>query len=210
MSGLGSAGSQLRTSIGRAERVNQSDVSDVVQRAAAGDSEAWNLLVRSFTGMIFAIATGYRLGPADAGEVVQSTWLRLLENLERIREPERVGGWLATTARRESQRLLRLRGRELVTDDERELDRIAGPAAQTPESALLDYDRARRVRAAFARLPERCRRLLQLVVVVAPPYAEVAAALDMPVGSIGPTRARCLDRLRRLLAAESGGSGEDL
>jgi RNA polymerase sigma factor (sigma-70 family) len=197
-------------STSQAGRVEQSEVSDVVLRAAAGDQAAWDLLVRSYTGMVWAVATGHRLGPADAGEVVQTTWLRLLENLERIREPERVGGWLATTARREAQRVLRLRARELMTQDEGELDRAAGPAAQTPESVVLDTDRARRVRAAFAQLPERCRRLLQLVVVVSPPYAEVAAALDMPVGSIGPTRARCLDRLRRLLAAQDGScSGED-
>jgi RNA polymerase sigma factor (sigma-70 family) len=179
--------------------VEQSEVADTVRRAAAGDKAAWDAIVDSFSGLVWSISSGYRLG-ADAAEVVQTTWLRLLENLDRIREPERLGGWLATTARRESLRVLRLRGRELVTDDESRFD--LGPSgAPTPEDALLDSDRRRLLWDAFARLPENCRRLLQLVVVVAPPYAEVAAALEMPIGSIGPTRARCLARLRRLLVA---------
>lgn len=172
-----------------------------VRRAAAGDKAAWSELVESFSRLIWSVAGSYRLGPADSAEVMQTTWLRLLENLDRITQPERLGGWLATTARRESLRLLRLRGRELATDDQVWLDSIPRDAP-TPEDLLLDRDRDRRVRAAFARLPANCQQLLQLVVVVAPPYTEVAAALDMPLGSIGPTRARCLERLRRLLAAD--------
>jgi RNA polymerase sigma factor (sigma-70 family) len=178
--------------------VEPSEVADTVRRAAEGDKSAWNALVENFSRMIWGVAYAHRLGQADAGEVVQTTWLRLVENLDRITYPERVGGWLATTARNESLRQLRLRGREVLNDDEswdREPD-----AAPTPEAQLLDRDRDRRVLAAFERLSQRCRTLLQLVVVVAPPYAEVAAALDMPIGSIGPTRARCLERLRRLLA----------
>jgi RNA polymerase sigma factor (sigma-70 family) len=198
-----------RTARGRrrgAERVEQNEVAVVLRRAAEGDRASWNALVDSFSGMIWAVAHGHRLGPADAGEVVQTTWLRLLENLDRIREPERIGGWLATTARRESLRLLRLRGRELATDDDTRFD-DAAPDEPGPEELLLDRDRDRRLWRAFARLSERCRRLLELVVVVRPPYAEVAAALDMPVGSIGPTRARCLNRLREALALE-GEAGE--
>lgn len=175
-----------------------------VRRAAAGDQSAWDELVGSFTRLLWSVATSHRLGPADSAEVVQTTWLRLVENLDRITQPEAVGGWLATTARRESLRLLKLRGREVLVDDEAQIDREAPVAAPTPEAQVLDRDRDRTVRLAFEQLPERCRVLLHLVVVVAPPYAEVAAALDMPIGSIGPTRARCLDRLRRLLAAEEG------
>lgn len=181
------------------ERVEQSEVAGTVRRAASGDRAAWNALVEGFSGLVWVVATSHRLGPADAGEVVQNTWLRLVENLDRIREPERLGGWLATTARREALRVLRLHGRELVTEDESRLDRPDADAP-TPEEIMLDRDRDRRLRRAFVRLDERCRRLLELVVVVRPPYAEVAAALDMPIGSIGPTRARCLDKLRRILA----------
>ena len=176
-------------------------MADTVRRAADGDKSAWDALVANFSRMIWGVAHAHRLGPADAGEVVQTTWLRLVENLDRITYPERIGGWLATTARNESLRRLRLRGREVLSDDGGGWD-DEPDAAPTPEVQLLDRDRDRRVLAAFARLLQRCRTLLQMVVVAAPPYAEVAAALDMPIGSIGPTRARCLERLRRLLAED--------
>lgn len=179
--------------------VEQSEVGDAVRQAARGDRSAWNALVESFSGMIWSVATGHRLGPVDAAEVVQTTWLRAVENLDRVRDPERFGGWLATTARRETLRLIRLRGREPAGGDDVRLDR-PDPNAPTPEDRTLDRDRDRRLWAAFDRLDERCRRLLALMVVVSSPYAEIAAALDMPIGSIGPTRARCLDKLRRVLA----------
>jgi len=179
--------------------VDPSEVAGVVRRAAAGEQSAWDAIVESFSGLVWTVANGHRLGPADTAEVVQTTWLRLLEHLDRIREPERIGGWLATTARREALRILRLRSRELVVEDESTFDRGPGPGP-TPEEAVLDRDRDRRLWRAFAQLPERCRLLLHLVVVVAPPYSEVAAAMEMPIGSIGPTRARCLERLRKLLA----------
>lgn len=180
-------------------------MADAVRRAAAGDKAAWDELVASFGRLVWSIATAHRLSPADAAEVSQTTWLRLVENLDRIKQPERLGGWLATTARHESLRQLRLRGREYPTDDESRLEAPMGFGsvdAPTPESHTLDADRDRRLWRAFAALPESCRVLLHVVVVVGPPYAEVADALDMPIGSIGPTRARCLERLRRLLAAD--------
>jgi RNA polymerase sigma factor (sigma-70 family) len=181
--------------------VEASEVADAVRRAAAGDKAAWDELVAGFSRLIWSIAGAHRLGPADSAEVVQTTWMRLLENLDRIKQPERLGGWLATTARRESLRMLRMRARELATDDEGQLDR-GSPGDPTPEDALLDRDRDRTLWAAFAKLPDNCRALLQLVVIVAPPYTEVAAALGMPIGSIGPTRARCLERLRKLVTAD--------
>jgi RNA polymerase sigma factor (sigma-70 family) len=140
------------------------------------------------------------LGPADAAEVTQTTWVRLIEHIDRITNPERLGGWLATTARRESLRILRLRGRETLTDSE-----LAGSDLElfpAPETAVLERDRNRQLWAAFGKLSERCQAILQLVVVVAPPYVEVANALGMPIGSIGPSRARCLQQLRRLLGEE--------
>ena len=180
--------------------MDQSEVAATVGRAAAGDQGAWDALVESFGSMVWAVTSGYRLGRADTAEVVQTTWLRLVENLDRIKQPEAVGAWLATTARREALRMLKLRGREIVTDDESQLARDdAHEHFPGPEAHVLTADRNRRLWAAFERLPERCRALLRLLVVVEPPYAEVAAALDMPIGSIGPTRARCLERLRRLL-----------
>jgi RNA polymerase sigma factor (sigma-70 family) len=186
--------------------VDPSEVAGSVRRAAAGDKDAWDAIVESFSGLVWTVANGHRLGQADTAEVMQTTWLRLLENLDRIREPERLGGWLATTARRESLRMLRLRGRELPTDDETTFGRETG-AVPSPEDAVLDRDRDRRLWGAFAQLNDRCRQLLHLVIVVQPPYAEVAAAMEMPIGSIGPTRARCLDRLRRLLDEGLAGEG---
>jgi RNA polymerase sigma factor (sigma-70 family) len=170
----------------------------LVRNAAAGDHQAWNQLVNHFSGLLWSIAVAHRLNQSDAGDVVQTTWLKLLENLHRLRDPDRVGAWLATTARRESQRTLLLSGRELPTDDERQLETHAGKAS-TPESLLVVSERDRLLRRAFAKLPERCQRLLRILVMAAPSYEEVAAAMDMPIGSIGPTRARCLKRLRRIL-----------
>jgi RNA polymerase sigma factor (sigma-70 family) len=180
--------------------VDQNGVAATVRRAAAGDRLAWDRLVEGFGAMVWAVASGYRLGCTDTAEVVQITWLRLVENLDRITQPEAVGAWLATTARREALRQLKLRGREIVTDDESQLGRDDGHELfPSPEAHVLTADRDRRLWDAFERLPDRCRALLRLLMVVEPRYAEVAAALDMPIGSIGPTRARCLGRLRRLL-----------
>jgi len=182
--------------------VEQSEVAGTVLRAAAGDRSAWDEIVASFSGLIWTIASAHRLGPADAAEITQTTWMRLVENLATIREPERLAGWISTTARRECLRMLRLRGREVITDEETTFD--AGPTGPTPEEQLLDRERDRILWRAFAQLPDRCRALLQLVVVASPSYVEVAAALDMPVGSIGPTRSRCLKRLRTLMVGAGG------
>jgi len=185
--------------------VDQREVAATVRRAAAGDHAAWDALVDGFGSMVWAVTSGYRLGRADTAEVVQTTWLRLVENLDRITQPEAVGAWLATTARREALRMVKLRGREIVTDDESRLSRDDVPGQfPDPEAHVLTADRDRRLWDAFERLPDRCRALLRLLMLVEPRYAEVAAALDMPIGSIGPTRARCLDRLRRLLGDEGG------
>jgi RNA polymerase sigma factor (sigma-70 family) len=197
----------LRNQRTGAARVDKTGVADMVRRAADGDRGAWEVIVEDFSGLLWSVCRGYRLSQADAAEVVQTVWLRLLENLGRIREPEHLGGWLTTTARRESLRQLRLRGHELLTDDETRFSGTSvSPGSLSPgddpvEAALRD-DRDQRLWRAFEGLPERCRRLLRLLVVLTPPYTEVAAEMDMPVGSIGPTRARCLDRLRRLLHAE--------
>ena len=191
--------------------MDPSEVAETVRRAAAGDKAAWDALVETFNQMLWAVVSGYRLGRADTAEVVQTTWLRLVENLDRIKQPEAVGGWLATTARREALRMLKLRALETTTDDETRFDRGADhEPAPGPEERVLTTERNRRLWSAFARLPENCRTLLRLLAVAAPSYAEAAAVLDMPIGSIGPTRGRCLERLRRLLAADGmdGPAGE--
>ena len=165
----------------------------LVTAATAGDQEAWAALVERYTSLLWSVARSYRLPEADASDVVQTTWLRLVEHLDRIADPERLPGWLATTVRRECMRLVRRAGREAyaaladVPDDAPALD-----------AALLSDERDAALWRAFAELGDFCRQLLRVLMADPPPaYAEVSAALDIPVGSIGPTRARCLAKLRR-------------
>jgi RNA polymerase sigma factor (sigma-70 family) len=172
---------------------------ELVRAAATGDHRAWDELVDRYSGLLWSIAMAYRLDRADAADVVQTVWLRLLENLEKLREPDRVAAWLATTTRRECQRALAQARRVLPTEDHRRLE--PRDAAPTPEAVMVASERDRLLWVAFERLPERCRRLLRILMADPPPYEVVAAALGMPVGSIGPTRARCLEQLRRRLSA---------
>ncbi|MGH8823299.1 MAG: RNA polymerase sigma factor [Jiangellaceae bacterium] len=174
--------------------------SDLLRDAAGGDQRAWDQLVERYSRLVWAVTRGHRLAYADSADVFQTTWLRLVEHLGRLRDPEHLAGWLSTTARHESLRILRMGRRERPEEDlagERDPVRVAGPG---PEASLLADEERASVATAFARLSERCRALLRLV--VAEPglsYAEVALALDIPVGSIGPTRGRCLRQLKDLL-----------
>jgi RNA polymerase sigma factor (sigma-70 family) len=186
--------------------MDQDDVGALVSAAAAGDRSAWQSIVERFGGLVWSVARAHRLSHADSQEVFQTTWLRLTEHIGRISDPSRVGGWLATTARHESLRLLRMSTRVAAVDDLDTLD--AGDLDDSPESVVIAAEEAdartarlRRVWAAFERLPQRCAELLRVLISTPPPsYADVSAALNMPIGSIGPTRARCLQQLRALLA----------
>lgn len=170
----------------------------VVTAAAQGDQAAWALLVRRYGSMVMAIARSCRLGEADVGEVHQVTWLRLVENIARIERPERIGAWLATTAKRESLRLVRARGR--LTFDHDALAQRPDTDAAPLDAGTIAAERAAALRRAFALLPPHCRRLLStLAADDQASYKEVSALLAMPIGSIGPTRGRCLERLRRVL-----------
>lgn len=178
-------------------------IGPLLDAAAAGDGVAWDSLVERFTGLLWATARAHRLSPADAADVVQTTWLRLVENLGRIQDPERLGGWLSTVARRECLVVLRRSRREPPVGDERLLDIVPDQRSPLDASLLVD-ERDAALWRVFDELPDRCRRLLRVLLAdPAPSYAEVSEALDMPIGSIGPTRQRCLASLR-LLAVESG------
>lgn len=173
---------------------------DLVTAAARGDDAAWKALVEQFSGLIWSVTRAYRLGPADGADVFQVTWLRLAEHIGRLDHPEHVGAWLATTARREALRASRATARVVLTDDDAVFD-AQETGGETPEQAVLRSERAEQLWRAFRTLPARCQQLLRLLMATPPPsYTEVAAALDRPVGSIGPTRARCLRLLREKLA----------
>jgi RNA polymerase sigma factor (sigma-70 family) len=168
---------------------------ELLARAAGGDQAAWDAIVDRFSGLVWATARAHRLSRDDAADVAQTTWLRLVEHLDRIRDPERLGAWLATTARHESLRVIRRGGREQPTD---EPDLFEAPDDDTVDKLLLEQERDGALWRAFASLSDRCKTLLRILLADEPPsYEEVAAALGMPVGAIGPTRMRCLDRLRR-------------
>ncbi|HUA72243.1 MAG TPA: sigma-70 family RNA polymerase sigma factor [Solirubrobacteraceae bacterium] len=167
----------------------------MIRLANNGDEAAWAAIVDRFAGLVWATARAHRMTAAEAGDVSQTTWLRLVENLDRIKDPERLGAWLATTARRECLRHIRLRGREVPTGEDSVFE---APSEDHAEHRLITGERHAALRRAFGRISERCQELLRLLAAPEPPsYEEVSAALGMPVGAIGPTRARCLDQLRR-------------
>ena len=181
--------------------VQEPTVSDLVAAAIAGDAAAWNAIVDRFAGLVWAIARRHRLSAADAADVSQTTWLRLVEHLERIEKPERIGAWLATTARHESLRVLRLANRQIPVPNEDffELARADEPGL---DAALIAQDRNRELAELVMTLPPRCQELLHVLTADSPPnYVEIGAQLGMPTGSIGPTRARCLERIRRSAAS---------
>ncbi len=182
------------------ERLPYDDVERLVRMAAAGSELAWRRLMREFAGTVWAVARAHRLSDADAADVVQSTWLRLLEHLDRLKEPGRIGAWLATTARRECLRTLRNRRHELLWGEDAPEQPSAEPAVGA-ELLLAERDAA--LWRSFGRLRASDQRLLRLLMAEPrPAYEEISAALGIPVGSIGPTRARALERLRHELNAE--------
>lgn len=174
---------------------------DMVAQARDGDEQAWNDLVARYLGMVHAICRGYHLTGDDAADVNQVVWLRLVEHLVRIRNADAVGGWIAATTRNECLRVLRASGRTVLVGDGAELDQVDGRNDGGIDTGLLVYERDRLLSSAFGCLDDRCQQLLRLLMTEPrPSYDEIAAALDMPVGSIGPTRARCLEHLRRLIS----------
>ncbi len=182
------------------ERLSSLTTTDLVHGAAAGDRDAWETLVERYGRLVWSIVRGHRLSSADAADVVQTVWLRLVEHLDQLREPEHLGGWLTSTSRHECLRVLR-RGAREVPDEGVELRQEAASRVPEqggdPEERLLRSERQASLVAAFQRLPERCQVLLRMLSAdPSPSYADVSAALEIPVGSIGPTRARCLDKLR--------------
>ncbi len=180
---------------GRILFVHDVDVPSLVQAASDGDEDAWSGLVDRYASLVWAVARGHGLGQADAADVSQTTWLRLAEQLQVIREPDRLGAWLATTARRECLRTLRRQERDVPVDicNDWDCGEISGEVGEE----MVTQERDAALWAAFEALSGNCKALLRALLADPPPsYAELSDAFDMPIGSIGPTRARCLDRLR--------------
>jgi RNA polymerase sigma factor (sigma-70 family) len=191
--------------------VDGDEIADLLARASSGDQTAWDRVVARYAGLLWAVARGFRLDAADAADAVQNTWLRLVENLDRITEPDKLGSWLGTTVRRECLQVLRRAGRETTGPGPELLGAVPDPAPPVDERLLL-RERDAALWRTLSTLSDQCRRLLRVLMASPPPsYADVAVALDIAIGTIGPARQRCLDRLRRAAAAEEllAGPGAD-
>lgn len=181
------------------QELDSTDVARLVRRAAEGDRRAWERLVDQYARLIWSITGEFRLVESDAADVAQTTWLRLLEHIDRIEYPDRVGSWLAATARNECLRSIAAHKRVVLGHDEAELGEAVAAEPEL-DARLLADERAQVVRDALSCLPRRWQRLLEMLMADPPAsYAEISDQLDLPIGSIGPTRGRCLARLRVLL-----------
>lgn len=185
-----------------------SDV-ELVARCRAGDARAWETIVLRYRRLVYAIPMRTGLAPEEADDVFQNTFARLVERLDTLRDPSRLRAWLVTTARRLSlDAAMRRRG---LAESEEVLGALPDPDPLPPEE-LARLEEQHLVRCALTELPDRCRELLHLLYYAAdePSYEEIGRRLGLPMGSIGPTRARCLEKLLhryRALTAEDGGGG---
>ena len=173
-------------------------VSELVARAKDGDRQAWDALVERYAPLIWSICRRHRLGHADADDVGQSVWLRLVDQLDRVRDPAALPGWLATTARRECLRVLSATQGPRATIFALDVESLPDDRAGLGDQALLAAERQAALREAFDQLPPNGQQLISLLIADPPlPYADISARLGIPVGSIGPNRSRYLDKMRR-------------
>lgn len=185
--------------------IAQTTHGELLTSAAAGDQAAWNALVDRFGQMVWSVARSFRLDDATAKDVSQTVWLRLVENLDKIGDPERLPGWLATTCRREALRVVNLQGRAIPSEFEYDLE----DEAPSMETILIEDEEVREVVAAFHTLSDDCQQLLRLLTAEpALSYEEISEVIDRPVGSLGPTRARCIERLKSSMRGITGKSDD--
>lgn len=176
--------------------VEVSDVSALVRESASGSAEAWSELVRRYAPLVMSVIRSYRLTVADGQDISQTVWLRLVEHLSTLREPEALPGWLATTTQRECARQIG-KSRRVLPVDPQEDGAMQQAVVCDPDEDILRAEMRQALREGLAELPARDQWLLQLRSADPPKsYHEISQLLDMPVGSIGPTLRRCLDRLR--------------
>jgi RNA polymerase sigma factor (sigma-70 family) len=209
MNELPHASSGDRDNVAARAARDYSVVADLVAGARSGDRQAWDALVERYAPLIWCICRRYGISGHVAEDVAQHVWLHLVESLNNLRDPAALPGWISTTARRECCRIRRVPGP--VAGDMQVLENLPDRHAKAVEHELLMAERDATLREAFARLPLPSQRLLSLLVADPPvPYAEISARLGIPVGSIGPSRSRSLDRLRRdpaivrLISGEAG------
>ncbi len=191
-------------------------VTTLVTRAANGGKQAWDALVERYAPLIWSICREHRLAGADAGYVGQRVWLQLVDHLDQVRDPAALPGWLATTTRRECARVQHAARGGHAAGHPLDAETIPDHQAQTVEQQLLAAERHAALRDALARLTPCCQRLITLLIQDPPlPYATISVTLNIPVGSIGPNRRRCLDRLRRdpaiaaLISTQAENAGSD-
>jgi RNA polymerase sigma factor (sigma-70 family) len=189
--------------LARSERVpveitrlaGRDDLDALVHRAAGGEEHAWTLLVARFDRTVRSLARRYGLSTPDSDEVAQRTWLALYRHIDRLCTHPAVAGWLTTTARHECLRILAARKREVPVEEP-----VDGhePESAPLDSDLLEAERRDALHRALAAVPEHERRLMRLILEKPQlSYEEISAELGIPIGSIGPTRGRCVARLRR-------------
>jgi RNA polymerase sigma factor (sigma-70 family) len=170
----------------------------LVARAAGSDQAAWDELVDRYAPLVWSICVRFELSSQDIEDVGQNVWLRLVEQLGNLREPAALPGWLATTTRRECLRVVRAAQRVDIPGDELEERLSPQTDAAAIEQEIIMAERNALLRAALAELPPRCGQLLSMLISDPPcSYAEISAVLGIRIGSIGPERGRCLERLRR-------------
>lgn len=169
---------------------------ELLIRAREGEQEAWNELVEQMSPIIWSIARSFRLDHATAKDVAQTVWVKLLENCDRIEDPDRLPGWISTTSRREAMAAINGLKRMMPSDFEYDIE----DPGHSVEQRVVDHEDHDEVRAAFDSLDQSDQELLRLVVLEPPmSYEEIAEITGRPIGSLGPTRARALRRLRRAI-----------
>jgi RNA polymerase sigma factor (sigma-70 family) len=190
-------------------------VIDLVTQATNGDKPAWDALVDRYTPLIWAICQRHRLSRAGASDAGQAVWLQAADQLATVRDPAALAGWLATATQRQCRRVRHAGRAPQAPGQVLDAADIADEQTATVEQELARAERNAALREAFGALPMPCQRLLALLIEDPPvPYADISAALGIAVGSIGPSRARCLDRVRRhpavaaLIDADPAGGGE--
>lgn len=181
----------------------------LVKACLAGDSQAWEALILRYQRLIYSIPIRAGFSPVDAADIFQSVCLKLLEKLSTLRKQEKISSWLMTTATRECWRVVERRRREAgprIYDEDYEQDIAGSLASEEPlaDQQRITFERQQRVREAIEALPERCRSLITLLFYSKeePSYADIARQIKVPVNSVGPTRARCLQKLKRILEGQ--------